>query len=99
MVHDVQDVSELISDIEQDSTGIPILVKHYMKLGGKFLGFSVDPKFNDAIDALVLVDLALTEPRTLTRYMGQRGAVSFLNSNGVGLEAAADSLVPHDKCA
>jgi putative hemolysin len=99
MVHDVQDVSELISDIEQDSTGIPILVKHYMKLGGKFLGFSVDPKFNDAIDALVLVDLALTEPRTLTRYMGQRGAVSFLNSNGVVLEAAADSLVPHDKCA
>jgi putative hemolysin len=99
MLHDVQDVSELISDIEQDSTGVPILLKHYMKLGGKFLGFSVDPEFNDALDALVLVDLARTDPRTLIRYMGRQGAVAFLNSNGVWLEAGADSVLHHDKCA
>ncbi len=83
MVHDVQDFSELISDIEQDATGIPILLKHYMKLGGKFLGFSVDPEFNNTLDALVLVDLARTDPRILARYMGQQGVISFLDFNGV----------------
>jgi putative hemolysin len=99
MVHDIQDFSELISDIEQDGTGIPILLKHYMKLGGKFLGFSIDPKFNNALDSLVLVDLARTDLRILGRYMGQQGAVSFLNFNGVGSKSAADCDLPDDKCA
>ncbi len=95
MVHEIQDFSELISDIEQNGAGIPILLKHYMKLGGKFLGFSVDPKFNNALDALVLVDLARTDPRILGRYMGQQGLVSFLHFNGgAGPEGAADCGLP-----
>jgi hypothetical protein len=66
-----------------------------MKLGGKFLGFSVDPKFNNALDALVLVDLARTDPRILGRYMGQQGLVSFLHFNGgAGPEGAADCGLP-----
>ncbi|HIJ76827.1 MAG TPA: lysophospholipid acyltransferase family protein [Deltaproteobacteria bacterium] len=99
MVHKIQDLSELISDIEQNGAGIPILLKHYMRLGGKFLGFSVDPKFNNALDALVLVDLARTDLRILGRYMGQQGAVSFLHFNGVGPEGAADCSLPDGKCA
>jgi len=99
MVHDIQEFSELISDIERDGTGIPILLKHYMKLGGKFLGFSVDSKFNNALDALVLVDLTRTDPRILGRYMGQPGVVSFLRFNGVGPGAATDCDLQDDKCA
>ncbi|MGO8942184.1 MAG: lysophospholipid acyltransferase family protein [Syntrophobacteraceae bacterium] len=99
MVNEVQDLSELISDIEQNGAGIPILLKHYMKLGGKFLGYSVDPKFNNALDALVLVDLARTDLKILGRYMGQPGAVSFLHFNAVGPENAADCGLPGGKCA
>ncbi|MGA2402344.1 MAG: GNAT family N-acyltransferase [Syntrophobacteraceae bacterium] len=99
MVHDIQEFSELISDIEQDSAGIPILLKHYMKLGGKFLGFSVDPEFNNTLDALVLVDLARTDPRILERYMGQQGVASFLRFDGAGPEDTAHCALPDDKCA
>jgi hypothetical protein len=99
MVNQVQDLSELISDIEQNGAGIPILLKHYMKLGGKFLGYSVDPKFNNALDALVLVDLARTDLKILGRYMGQQGAVSFLHFNAVGPENADDCGLPGGKCA
>ncbi len=100
MVHDIQDFSELISDIEQDGAGIPILLKHYMKLGGKFLGFSVDPKFNNALDALVLVDLVRADPRILGRYMGQQGVVSFRRFNGAEPGGGgADCDLPDDKCA
>jgi putative hemolysin len=84
LVDDVQDLSQLISDIEKDEKGIPILLKHYMKLGGQFLGFNVDPLFNNALDALVMVDLTQTEPRMLERYMGQEGLRSFLDFHGVG---------------
>lgn len=99
IVDDIQDFSELISDIEQDATGIPILLKHYVKLGGKFLGFSVDPKFNNALDALVVVDLARTDPRILGRYMGQEGLTSFLSFHGAMPAGKSHSDLRGDRCA
>jgi len=99
MVHDVQDFSELISDIEQDVTGIPILLRHYMKLGGKFLGFSIDPKFNNTLDAPVLVDLVESHPRILARYMGQQGMDAFLRFNGARPEDTAHFDLADNKCA
>ncbi|MDR3553885.1 MAG: GNAT family N-acetyltransferase [Syntrophobacteraceae bacterium] len=92
-ISDINDFSEVISDIEKDAKGIPILLKHYVKLGGQFLGFCEDPAFCRSIDALVLVDLAHTEPKILERYMGQSGSASFLRFHGVG-DVAADQ-----KCA
>ncbi|MFO1435431.1 MAG: GNAT family N-acyltransferase [Gammaproteobacteria bacterium] len=70
-------VDELIAHIEPDGKGTPVLVRHYVKLGGRFLGFNVDDQFGSAIDGLVMVDLRRTEPRLLGRYMGKRGAQQF----------------------
>lgn len=78
LLDDIQDLSELVSDIEPDQKGIPILLKHYMKLGGEFLGFSTDPHFNDVLDALILVDLTRTDTKILDRYMGKSNAEAFL---------------------
>jgi putative hemolysin len=75
---DIDDVSDMISDIEGDKKGIPILLKQYLKLGGKLLGFNVDPSFADALDGLILVDLTKTDPRILTRYMPKGGIDEFL---------------------
>jgi putative hemolysin len=77
LLHDIQDLSELVSDIEKDQKGIPILLKHYMKLGGEILAFSVDPNFSDVLDGLILVNLDKTDPRVLERYMGREGATAF----------------------
>jgi putative hemolysin len=71
-------VDELIADIEPDGKGTPVLVRHYVKMGGRFLGFNVDDQFGDALDGLVTVDLRKTEPRLLARYMGKAGAQQFL---------------------
>ncbi len=78
LIEDVQDLSELVSEIEPDQKGIPILLRHYMKLGAEFLGFSEDPLFSDVLDALILVDLTRTEGKVLERYMGRANALSFL---------------------
>lgn len=75
---DIDDVSDMISDIEEDKKGIPILLKQYLKLGGKLLGFNVDPSFADALDGLILVDLTKTDPRILSRYMPKGGVEEFL---------------------
>lgn len=78
LLRDVQDLSEVVSDIERDHKGVPILYKHYMNLGGEFLGFAVDRNFNDALDVFILVDLTQTSPRLLERYMGKADARSYL---------------------
>ena len=65
-------LSAVVSEAEPDRKGLPVLVREYMKLGGKFLGFNLDPEFSECIDGLVVVDLMQTEPRVLRSYMGDR---------------------------
>jgi hypothetical protein len=72
-------VDEFIAGIEPDGKGTPVLVRHYLRMGGRFLGFNIDDQFGDALDGLVMVDLRRTEPRLLARYMGKRGAREFLD--------------------
>ncbi|MBT8340158.1 MAG: lysophospholipid acyltransferase family protein [Desulfatitalea sp.] len=67
----IDDVSMLIFEIEDDGKRVPVLIKHYLKLNGRFIAFNVDRKFSDAIDGLVLVDMMQTEKRLLERFMGK----------------------------
>lgn len=77
IINCIEDVSELVSEFESDEKGIPILLKQYLKLGGKLLGFNVDPDFSDVLDGLILVDLTKTDNKILKRYMGDEGIKKF----------------------
>ena len=70
---DFDALDEAVSRIE-GGRRVPVLFKHYAKLGGRFAGFNVDPSFGDALDGLVVVDLATTDPRLLGMYMGRTEA-------------------------
>ena len=70
-IPDMEALSEMVSEIEADGKGIPVLIRQYMKMGGRVLACNVDPKFNMALDALLVVDLAHTDPRLLEIYMGK----------------------------
>lgn len=80
----IDSVHALIAEIETEQKGIPVLLRHYLNLGGKILAFNLDPEFSDVIDGLVLVDLEQTERRTLERYLGRDGVVSFLAADRPG---------------
>lgn len=75
---DIDDLSAAIADIEPTGAGVPVLLRQYVKLGGKLLGFNVDPQFADALDGLILVDLTRTKPKVLERYLGAAEAAAFL---------------------
>jgi putative hemolysin len=77
VLRDLDELSEPIADLESDGKGLPILLKQYAKVGGQLLGFNVDPKFSDALDGLIVVDLRQTDPGVLERYMGREGVASF----------------------
>jgi putative hemolysin len=87
-VFSLDDVSDWVSMFESDGKGVPVLVKHYMKLGGKFLGFNVDSKFSNVLDGLLMVDLRAARPEQLARYLGKQGAAEFLRLHQGKSEAA-----------
>lgn len=89
-VQDIEDVSALISEIEREARGVPVLLRQYLKLNATILSFNVDPEFSDCIDGLVLVDLAKTNEKTLRRYMGDEGADRFY---------AFHEIRPAERCA
>jgi hypothetical protein len=83
VVHDIEEVSNLIDEIENTQSGIPVLLRQYLRLGGKLLGFNVDPDFGYVLDGLILVDLSKTDPKLAERYLGKEGVVKFLAYHNV----------------
>jgi putative hemolysin len=82
-LRNVDDLSEPIADVEVDGKGLPILLKQYLKLGGRLLGFNVDACFSDVLDGLVMVDLRRTDPSVLARFMGAEGVANFRRHHGL----------------
>lgn len=76
-LHNLDELGEPISDVEEDGKGVPILIRQYDKVGGKLVGFNLDRKFSDVVDGLVIVDLRETDPSVLERYMGKEGYAGF----------------------
>lgn len=75
--YDLDELDALVADIDGPGKGIPILVKHYLKMGGKLAAFHVDPAFSNTVDGLIAVDLRRTPRKLLERYLGRAGAELF----------------------
>ncbi|MDD2563621.1 MAG: GNAT family N-acetyltransferase [Salinivirgaceae bacterium] len=54
---DIAKIDKFISDIEPEGFKMPVLLKKYLKQNAKIIGFNIDPKFNDALDGLLVLDL------------------------------------------
>ena len=74
----VDEADRLVVQAEADGKGLPILLRQYLKLNARLLGFNVDPAFGDALDALMMVDLTTVDPAILNRYLGRQEAARFL---------------------
>jgi putative hemolysin len=88
LVADIEDLSLSIADIESDGRGVPVLIRQYLKMGGRLLGFSVDPSFSNALDALIVTDLRSAPLALLERCMGRPAARSFLERQNLALRVA-----------
>ena len=71
---DLEDLAAVVSDVDPGQGGIPVLLRQYLRLGGKLVGFNVDPQFADVLDGLIVVDLAKTDPKLVERYLGKAEA-------------------------
>ena len=74
----VDEVNQLVARAEGDGKGVPVLLRQYLKLNARLIGFNTDPAFGDALDALMIVDLTAVDPAVLRRYLGPVQAAAFL---------------------
>jgi hypothetical protein len=73
----VEHVTALVSELEKDGKGIPVLLRHYLKLNGTILSFNIDKHFSRCIDSLLVVDLKKTDIKLLKHFMGLEGFATF----------------------
>lgn len=54
---DIGVLDKMIGDIEPSSDKLPVLLKKYISLNAKIIGFNIDPKFNMCLDGLLILDI------------------------------------------
>ena len=54
---DINKLDKFIGDVEDMNTGLPVLLKKYIKLNAKIIGFNIDPKFNNSLDGFLILDV------------------------------------------
>ena len=73
----IEELSRAIAQIEPDQKGIPILLRQYLRLGGRIIAFNVDSAFGNVLDGLMVVDLRQIDSAILERYMGKPAMIAF----------------------
>jgi hypothetical protein len=79
----IEDLSAVVSSIEDDGKGVPVLLRHYLKLNARMAAFNIDPDFGGALDGLVVVDLRRSDPKLLQRFMGAEGWRAYACFHGL----------------
>jgi hypothetical protein len=77
-----------VADLEADGKGVPVLLRQYLNLGARVAALSVDHRFSDTLDGLMVVDLTGTRPAMLERTMGREAARAFLAYHARGARGA-----------
>lgn len=63
--NDLDKLDKIIENVEPNHFKIPILLKKYLKQNAKFIGFNLDPAFNNCLDGLILLDLREVDVETV----------------------------------
>lgn len=74
------DVNAALAEIEEGRREMPVLIRQYLKLGGRIAAFNVDPDFGTVVDGLIVVDLLKAPPRDIARYMGKTAYEAYLRA-------------------
>ncbi len=79
LMRNTKELGEVVSGMDPQGRSIPVLLRQYLNLGARFLGFNVDRAFSGVVDGLVLVDLLQTNPKLRQRYLGSEGDQTFIS--------------------
>ena len=82
MLHLTPQLSSLdkfIGDVDQNNHGLPVLLKKYLGLNAKIVAFNVDPKFNNCVDGMLVLDIYDIPKSTIESLSKEINDLSLLN--------------------
>ncbi len=79
MTPDLHSLDKFIGDIDQFNSGLPVLLKKYLGLNAKIVAFNIDPKFNDCVDGLLVLDIFEVPKPTIESLAKEVNDMSLLN--------------------
>jgi putative hemolysin len=74
----IDELNDVITELEADGKIVPVLLRQYLKLNARVIGFNVDVHFGEALDALMVVDLPAVDCAILDRYLGRPDAAKYV---------------------
>ncbi len=54
---DINKLDKTIGDMDALNSGLPVLLKKYIRINARIVCFNVDPKFNNCLDGLIILDI------------------------------------------
>lgn len=78
-------LDKFIGDVDRCNNGLPVLLKKYLGLNAKIMVFNIDPKFNDCVDGMILLDIFDISKATidlLTKEMNDLSPLGRLYKGG-----------------
>ena len=78
MTPDLHSLDRFIGDIDQYNSGLPVLLKKYLGLNAKIIAFNVDPKFNDCVDGLLVLDIFAVPKSTIESLLKEVNDTSLI---------------------
>jgi len=79
MTPDLHSLDKFIGDIDQYNSGLPVLLKKYLGLNAKIVAFNVDPKFNDCIDGLLVLDIFAVPKTTIESLLKEVNDMNLMS--------------------
>lgn len=64
-INSIKSLDSFISEIELNHNKVPVLLRQYIQLNAKIIGFNVDPKFNDSLDGFLVLDIQAIPEETI----------------------------------
>jgi putative hemolysin len=59
------DLEEVLDQLQPEHIQFPVLMKQYIRQNARFLGFNLDPNFNNALDGLMILDITEVPKQTI----------------------------------
>ncbi len=58
-------IDDIISEMEPMGAKAPVLIRKYLQQNGRIIGFNIDPKFNNAMDGFIIMDMKNAPAETI----------------------------------
>ena len=79
-------LDKFIGDVDRNNNGLPVLLKKYLGLNAKIVAFNIDPKFNDCVDGMILLDIFDIPKATIELLSKEIDDLSLLGRFNTGRE-------------